>query len=299
MNRLHAFAQRPYETQLVLLISIVAIFRLVVALLIDFMRESIRWGEVVTDTTILFVFVAVAWLAFNKANFTKVHPLFGVIIIVLLGLNFVEFGGVQGNSRFNYYGGFFFVILLYQGRTLVALLTFQCLFLIVLTTITAFQEGGRTALFVSNDSDFTDFVFILMALGALSFYLKRITENEIGRWQELSSKLNEQVAQAKELNHELVTQGKELMKAQAHLEEEVNKKSRLLQEQQGAIEKYIQLNTEVIHDPIHELNLEMSRFPGTNLMDSMLIASHAELNEVLKNITATLKANEELNRTKI
>jgi len=299
LNRLHAFAQRPYETQLVLLISIVAIFRLVVALLIDFMRESIRWGEVVTDTTILFVFVAVAWLAFNKANFTKVHPLFGVIIIVLLGLNFVEFGGVQGNSRFNYYGGFFFVILLYQGRTLVALLTFQCLFLIVLTTITAFQEGGRTALFVSNDSDFTDFVFILMALGALSFYLKRITENEIGRWQELSSKLNEQVAQAKELNHELVTQGKELMKAQAHLEEEVNKKSRLLQEQQGAIEKYIQLNTEVIHDPIHELNLEMSRFPGTNLMDSMLIASHAELNEVLKNITATLKANEELNRTKI
>ncbi|MBI3219373.1 MAG: hypothetical protein HYZ44_07665 [Bacteroidetes bacterium] len=299
MNRLEAFSKRTYETQLVLLISIVAILRLVVALLIDFLRESIRWGEVMTDITILIVFVAIAWLAFNRAHFTKVHPLFGVILIILLGLNYMEFGGVQGNSRFNYYGGFFFVILLYQGRTLVVLLTFQCLFLVALTGITVFQEGGRTALFVSNDSDFTDFVFILIALGALSFYLKNITENEIGRWQQLSNKLNEQVAHAKDLNHELVTQGKELMKAQAHLEEEVNKKSRLLLEQQNAIQRYIQLNTEVIHDPVHELNREMSRFPGTNLMDSMLIASHAELNEVLKNITATLKANEELNRTKV
>jgi hypothetical protein len=299
LNRFEAFSKRPYETQLVLLISIVAIFRMVVALLIDFLHESIRWGEVVTDITILIVFAALAWLAFRRANFTKVHSVFGVIIIILLGLNFMEFGGVQGNSRFNYYGGFFFVILLYQGRTLLALLTFQCLFLIVLTVITVFEEGGRTALFVSNDSDFTDFVFILIALGALSFYLKRITENEIGRWQQLSNKLNQQVAHAKDLNHELVTQGKELMKAQAHLEEEVNKKSRLLIEQQNAIEKYIRLNTEVIHDPIYELNQEMSRFRGTNMMDSMLVASHAELNEVLKNITTTLKANEELNRTKV
>ncbi len=299
MNRLEAFAKRPYETQLVLLISIVAIFRLVVALLIDFLRESVRWGEVMTDTTILIVFLAIAWLAFNKVNFTKVHPLFGLLIIVLLGLNFMEFGGVQGNSRFNYYGGFFFVILLYQGRTQIALLIFQCLFLIALTAITALLDGGRTVLFVSNDSDFTDFVFILIALGALSYYLKSITENEIGRWQQLSSQLNEQVAHAKELNHELVAQGKELMKAQAHLEEEVNKKSKLLLDQQRAIEKYIRLNTEVIHDPIYELNQEMSRFRGSNMMDSMLIASHAELNEVLKNITVTLKANEELNRTKV
>src|SRR5882724_8003738 len=101
-------------------------------LIVDLTQQEIRVAEVLTDTTVLLVFGLLIFLS-RKANFKSVHPAFGVVLILLIGLNFLEFGGVHGTSRFNYYAGFFITILLYSGRQLFVLLLFQSLLIIGLT----------------------------------------------------------------------------------------------------------------------------------------------------------------------
>lgn len=299
MNRLPIFRDKPYETQIILLISGVAILRLLLALVIDLSRQKVILAELITDFTLLTVFTGLAYVTLTKGNFKSIHPLFGVVLIILLGLNFLQFGGVHGNSRFNFYGGFFFVILLYTSRPLILLLLFQCVLMIGLSVFTAFSAGGETLFFITNDLDYTDFIFILIVFGALAFYLKALTESEVGRLLSLSGQLNSKVAEAKQLNLDLVEQGRQLQQAQQHLEMEVSKKSAGLIEKQRAIERYIHLNTKAIQIPLSSFDEVIHSIEDAGVLDKMLLASHLELKEVVNGIAKTLQSNEQLTRTKI
>jgi hypothetical protein len=172
LNLLQVNRNRPYETQVVLLISTLASVRLIMALGWDFFQEEIQQVETLTDFLLLILFGGLLLFAARNLNFIAVHPLFGVALIALLGLNFLEFGGVQGNSRFNYYAGFFVITLLYTGRPLYLLLILQGIALVGLTAYTSILGGEQAFLYLKSSPKANDFLFILISLGALSFYFE-------------------------------------------------------------------------------------------------------------------------------
>jgi hypothetical protein len=298
MKKLLNFNDKPYEVQVMYLIAFVAITRVLIGLVMDVMKEPMRWDEVITDVAVLFVFVSLLIAATDKTRSRTSHPLFGVVLVTLLALNFLQFGGVQGNSRFNYYGGFIIIILLYKDRVMYWLLVYQSCLIIFLTFLTIWSADANP-FFVAIDESYVDFLFMIVSMGILTYHLKLMTAREINRLEELSTYLNHRVSRAKELNHQLVWQGQELAKAQALLEAEVQKKTVTILERQRAIEKYIYMNTVVIQEPIQKLNEEMSKLNDETLLNSMMMASQVELNEKYKNITEALLANEKLSRTRV
>jgi hypothetical protein len=167
--------RKSYETQVVLLTAFLATLRLFLALYVDTTRAEPNSTEILTDVTLLLVFGSLLVLGLRQANFQSVHPLFGFLIIFLLGLNFIEFEGVKGTSRFNYYSGIYVIVLIYSGRWLYGLLAFQFLFLVFLSASLFLELPWARQFFLDFQPEPTDFLFALLALGLLSFYLKNIT----------------------------------------------------------------------------------------------------------------------------
>src|SRR5579859_1757335 len=148
LSLLQAHRNRPYETQVVLLISMLATMRLIMAVVSDLFQQEVQQVETLTDFSLLLLFGGLLLFATRQLNFSAVHPWFGAVLIVLLAFNFLEFGGVRGNSRFNYYAGFFVIILLYTGRPQYLLLICQGVALIALTIYTRFFPAEKIFLYV-------------------------------------------------------------------------------------------------------------------------------------------------------
>ncbi len=292
-------SSKSYETQVVLLTAFLAVIRLVIALYVDSNRPVPNLFELVTDVLLLLVFAGLLLLGLYKADFFTVPLVFGVAVVLLLGMSFVLLNGVNGTSRFNYYSGIYVIVLLYNGRKLSVLLVFQFLLVVFLATCFYLEWPLLTSWVLPIPPDPYDFVFGLLALGLLSYYLKFITLREIETFENVSEELRLRVAEAKKTNHTLVEQGVALQRAQQNLEREVARRAEKLERQQMALDAYNKLNTTSLEAPIAELNELISSFDTQDNFSDMLKASQQELNIVFKTIKENLEATGELDRTKI
>ena len=290
---------KPYETQVVLLVALLAIVRLVIALWIDAQRPEPSTRELLTDVGLLLVFGGLLVLGMYKANFTRVPSAFGFLIVLLLGFSFVELNGVSGTSRFNYYSGIYIVGLLFGGRQLLALLSFQMVLIAILAAGLYFQWPWLQQLVLPIGPDPSDFLFALVALGLLSYYLKSMTLREISKFEEVSEELRLRVAEAKRTNQSLVKQGVALQNAQELLAVEVSRRTEALERQQMAIEAYNRLNTTSLGAPISELGQLIERCGRHDHLCEMLIVSQQELSMVFENIKNNLEETGQVDRTKI
>jgi hypothetical protein len=289
---------KPYETQVIILISALATLRVVVALAFDLIGTP-RLTELLTDLGLFVLFAGLWVVSVRNTNVKSVHPLFGFCIILLLALNFIEFGGIHGFSRFNYYDGIFLIILLYNRWKLALLLTFQLLLLVVITMSTHLNADWIQIFTVYKSQESIDFFFSLIALGLLTFYLKIITENEINRFESFNVRLREKVRELRSTNIELARQEHTLRGVQENLKNEINRRTFSLEEQQKSIEAFTHMNTKVLRNPIADLNDALLKLPEDQKYGSLLSQSNQELQKVFGRIKLTLETNQELDRTKI
>jgi hypothetical protein len=290
--------KKPYGTQVILLIAFLAFVRVVMAIIIDLNRQHIYFPELLTDGALLILFGGLLTMGIRKAGFQSVHWIFGILVTLLLAMNFLQFGGVSGSSRFNYYCCFFIAILLYEKQTLIGVLTFQVILLVIISLISLNKSEWIRSIILTSEPDPTDFFFVLPALGILTFYLKSITIQEIDQFNYLNEELGVAVGQAKHVNHLLHQSSVELTHAQEQLSREMQRRTKDLAETKNAIESYIQLNSSDLQEPVHQLNQQLKNLPNETLT-TMLLVSTSELTQVIKNIHSALETEEDIDRNKI
>lgn len=265
----------------------------------DLLTPVLSFKEIATDFSIFIAFSTLFFITLRKLTIGSIHPAFGVLMIILLGINFLEFGGITGTNCLNYYSGIYVTVMLYSGRTLYRMLAFQlALVAALIYLITIDHPIYQNVLISVNRDGKGEFIFSLLALSIFAFYLKDITVSEINKHQLKIDELRIKVKESKNLNHRLVSQSDKLNDAQQVLKKEVSRRVEALSLRQEAIEQYIHHNTTTLKDPLQQLSTVVEQFRGDTQLHTLLQVSHAELNQVVTNINKAL-AEESLHRSTI
>lgn len=282
---------------MVLLICALGTLRIGIAIVVDLLRPVITFAELATDVGILIVFISLLFIVNRRSAFKEVHPVFGLLIISLLGVNFLQFGGVQGTNCFNYYTGIYVTVMLFSGLTLYSLLFFQLSFLAGLIYLVYIHHPFYQSLLLFTDTESsTEFIFALLSVSVFTFYLKRITLSEIKKSESKTSELSLKIKESKKLNRQLASQADELKKTQELLKKEVNQRIAALEIRQHAIEQYIHHNTTTLRDPLLLLSSAVTKLEDDSHLCTLLKISNAELNGVITSINQTLQSEASLNR---
>jgi hypothetical protein len=221
------------------------------------------------------------------------------VLTLLLGLNFVQFGGVTGYTKFNFYAGMYVIIMLYNGWRLYALVAFHLLVLAAILVIDFIDQSFFLPIFINKGYLTIDFWFTLVTLAIFTFYLKYITNRANVKLDALATDLNGKVREAKSINGKLVNQKEELTLIRKNLEAEVARRTEELQGRNFSIEEYIHYNSVQLQEPIRRLLEEMAKLEGDTQFKVLLKNSGDELKAVSMIIKDTLFSNKPLVREQI
>jgi hypothetical protein len=296
MPILQRFEKLSYESQMVVLICFLGTIRVAIAVILDL--RDIRLAEITVDVILLLLFISLSYFWFNR-KVTSIHPVIGVVLTLLLALNFVQFGGVTGYTKFNYYAGLYVIIMLFSGWRLYTLVAFHLLVLAVILFIEYINPTFFRTLFISKGYLTIEFWFTLVTLAIFTYYLKYITNRANVKLDALGADLNEKVREAKTINGKLVGQKEELTSMRKNLETEVARRTEELQRRNFSIEEYIHYNSVQLQDPIRGLLEEMQKLEGDTQYKVLLRNSGDELKAVSMIIKDTLFANKPLVRDHI
>ena len=272
--------------------------RILLGLYLD-MRGNPTRSEWMTDISLLILFSSLLIFILKNPSTRYVHPGVGVALILLLGLNFMQFGGVNGSVEYNYYIGIYFIALVFSGRTMFGLLAFQLGLLAVMLYLYVDDHNLKKLLFDRESGGYIDFSFAILGVIIISYFLKVSTRNEILKAEELNASLSEKITRSKEQHQKLLLQAEELSTIQQQLAVEVAKRTQALLQQNEAIEAYIRYNTTTLRIPERKLCNAIKSFTGDTHYHRLLAVSGEELEVVIHRIQKALDEDGILNRSKV
>lgn len=288
--------QSPYESQVMQLIGLIGLLRVGLALFQDFRKPATSTSEILTDVGIFLVFAALCVLTF-RLRLTRVPLVLAAILILLLALNFIQFGGVTGYTEFNYMTGIAVVALLYSEKRKYVLIGLMLLILAFLLWSVYAQNSIYQLLFIKTQNTPEDFVYSLIALGILTFYLKYSMDHERDKLLNQHISLHDALKNSSEQQLDLQSQKEELLTMQEKLEEEVAIRTKELKIQNVSIEQYIRYNTKELQDPLLQMKQRLAEIKDAGMLYELLQISVAELETVIQKITNDLENEHASNKS--
>jgi hypothetical protein len=289
--------ESSYENLLLLILALLGIFRMLIALILDFARNPLSIVEIVTDSFLLSIFTWLLVAAKNRKSQKEISPFFGIIASVLILVNYLEFGGAMGNARFNFYAGIFLLVMLYSANRMKYLLVFYFCLMMLINYGFVTQNDFMTQFRIEAAHNLANFTFTLICIAFLTVLLKYVTETQIDQYESLNRQLRSKIKESKKASRKLAKQHKELAHAQELLEQQIKLKTEALESKNQAVENYVKYNTQHLNTHLDNLDSLAGGIKGNETMSILLRASCAELKAVIENITKTLDSEQHLDRT--
>ncbi|MBX2961418.1 MAG: hypothetical protein KF687_02830 [Cyclobacteriaceae bacterium] len=290
----HRIQNLTFESQIIVLICGLGSLRVGAAIILDLLNRN-KLEEILVDAGILLILLVVLYVTWRRP-LGKIHIIIGFSLTFLLALNFIQFGGVDGYSKFNYYSGLFILIMIYNQRAMVITVSFHLLVLLAILMLEYFDHPLLEPLFIHHHPQSSDFWFTLLTLSLFTFYLKEVTVQKGESLSKLNNLLGERVRESRKLNRLLAEKNDALKRAQANLEHEVSRRSATLQTKNQAIENFIQTNQQELINPVQELVNTIDSLNEGSPYTAYLKSTGKELESIARSIYTKLDNNIPLDR---
>jgi hypothetical protein len=283
-----------YEVHVVQLVGVIGLLRITIALALDFLRPVLSPSEVMTDAAIFVIFAALCFLSF-RLKVIRIPLVIGVVLIGLLGVNFLQFGGVTGYTEFNFIVGLVLLVMLYDGQTKVALVLLSIFVLLAMLAAVYFNHPVYTRMFIGEQTTPEDFVFSIIGLTLLTLYLKFAMDLERESLHVQNASVTTALRVTREKNRTLELQKISLAHSQKKLTEDVAQRTRQLEAQNAAIEQYLRYTTIELKEPLARLEEKLAQLDRPGMLMEMLRVSVEELKIVSKSVASTVENEHTLN----
>jgi hypothetical protein len=254
--------------------------------------------ELLVNYSILVLLIFFSYVSWRK-SIQQVHVVFGILISFLLALNFLQYGGSVGYSKFNYYAGLYIISMVYSGRKLFISIAFHLTLLVVVILIDYMNHPIAAVIYVRSSFQTIDFWFTLIVISLFAYHLKRLTDIYSQRLSSMNIDMANRVRQARGLSKRLQEKNAELRVAQQHLESEVSRRSEVYNSKSQSIEKFLKVNTSDLVEPVQELVSLSAEIQGASPLMPLLRQSVINLEKVSASIRQAILSDQPVNRNNI
>lgn len=256
--------------------------------------------EILVDSSLLVILFVLAYLSLQQ-KIQRIGIAFGFLLSVLLAINFLQFGGASGYTKFNYYVGLYAITMIYNKRQLELTLTFHLGLLLVIILLDHFDHPVSQALYINSYPQVNDFWFTIGIISVFAYHLKRLTDTFSQRLSLLNIDMADRVKEARALGRLLQEKNAELRKAQAYLESEVNRRSEVYNTKNKSIENFLKANTSDLVEPVQELIrlAEDMEVEHASPMFGLIRKSAGNMEKVSNSIREAILSDQPINRKTI
>ncbi|MBX2965084.1 MAG: hypothetical protein KF845_02980 [Cyclobacteriaceae bacterium] len=294
-NRLiEQFNDLRYQAQIIILICVFGLLRMLITILFD-IKNQVHQAELIVDILLLFVIFSFFYVSWRK-DFQNISIASGVLLSLLLAFNFLQLGGIAGYSKFNYFASIYFIIMVYGQRKMYTSIIFNLLLLLAVLIISLLSPHWLGYINFGASFQTIDFWFTLIMLSVFTIYLKELTVSQDSKLSQLNLKMAEQVRESRKLGRVLEQSNKELKHVQTKLEDEVSRRTELLQKKNQSVEEFIQLNTTELIQAVDDLLISLNQVQSSSPYATNLERSSEELTSVTDSIRTSLQKNSLLDR---
>lgn len=291
MENIALYKQRFFEVLILKLICGIGTLRSVVALIMDGQSQS-GYIDLWVDVGFLIAFVIPLILMIFPFAYERVAIIFFSILSLLLALNWINKGGLEGTAEYNFIAGIVMFSIILRGKWLITLVAL--LIALEIALIYAWDNYSSSLKFLLDDyqPEVFNYLFVSIAIVVITYYSKAIFDRRRLQLIENRKSLRLTMKQIKDGNRSLMIRKKELVEANRLLEQRVEQRTRELETQKESIAKYLQLSLEEINQPLQKTIVainNLQRYATDEIID-MLISEGEDLKVEIDNLKSHLQS---------
>ncbi len=264
--------------------------RSIIGFVDNFIQPETSTVEFILDSLFVVGFISVGYGLYSN-RIKSVSWVITFVMIVLLTLNFLQFGGVLGNSEFNLIGIGVFIILAHGERTLKFLLPIYLGFCMLAVLLVHFETKIFEFFYITTSRSIDDFIYTTACLLVLVIYFKQKMIRESERLISFEEELNVEIKKIEEQTALLDEQRIRLNRSTQELSREFSALTKEVITHDNSLNEYLKHSISTLESPINNLIRNIRKIEPSDIWGIILHDTANELDQLQSSIRQNADEN--------
>ena len=246
------------------------------------------------DSLFTIILIVTFILTFSNLNIKILTIPFGVLVLILLAISWVNQGGIYGRSEYNYMGLVIALAMVNTGRDLRIFLVLALAIVTILNLVWEFRFEWLESYIVVFYELPLHYVSILIIATVFVYYLRHAYEKEQNELESKSLQLSRSSMELDIENAKLISQHKEYARVNAQLEAEIKERRIELDSQNKSLREFIEVSLNEFYPPLDLTLSSIDDLKEKNIDNEnfrMLLKSRDVLEKAYESLRSKMKRN--------